>query len=77
MDLTVANEENLQFILTHIGEKKKKKLTVVNTAILDPIDYDLSKYHELKLLYDHIAERDSLSVSEIQAFIEELSSIRK
>lgn len=73
MDLTVANEENLQFILTHIGEK----LTVVNTAILDPIDYDLSKYHELKLLYDHIADRDSLSVSEIQAFIEELSSIRK
>ncbi len=53
------------------------KLAVVNTTLFDPEDYNLEKYDDLKWLYDHLMTKDSLSVSETQAFIEELSTIRK
>lgn len=73
MDLSTATQENLSYLLKKIGEK----LGVVNVALLDPIDYNLDKYEDLKWLYEHIVTKDSLSVSETQAFIEELANIRK
>ncbi|WP_440895280.1 DUF1128 domain-containing protein [Amphibacillus sp. Q70] len=73
MDLSAATQENLSYILKRIGEK----LDVVNVVLLDPVDYNLDKYEDLKWLYDHIMTKDSLSISEKQAFIEELANIRK
>ncbi|MBU5594590.1 DUF1128 domain-containing protein [Amphibacillus sp. MSJ-3] len=73
MDLSTASEENLSYILNEIG----RKLDVVNMALLDPADYNIDKYQDLKWLYEHIKNKDSLSISETQAFIEELASIRK
>ncbi|MBM7540545.1 DUF1128 domain-containing protein [Amphibacillus cookii] len=73
MDLSSANQKNLAYILKEIGTK----LGVVNTTLFDPEDYNLEKYDDLKWLYDHLMAKDSLSVSETQAFIEELSTIRK
>ncbi|MFB1049602.1 DUF1128 domain-containing protein [Paraliobacillus sp. JSM ZJ581] len=71
--LNEATSENLAYLLEEIA----KKLKVVNQAILDPEDYDLNKYNQLKLLYDVLRQKGQLSVSETQAFIEELASIRK
>ncbi|WP_017471857.1 DUF1128 domain-containing protein [Amphibacillus jilinensis] len=73
MDLSIANQKNLAYILKEMGTK----LAVVNTTLFDPEDYNLEKYDDLKWLYDHLMTKDSLSVSETQAFIEELSTIRK
>lgn len=53
------------------------KLAVANPALLDPVDYDLAKYEDLKWLYDHIKTKDAISISETEAFVEELSLIRK
>ncbi|WP_138414896.1 DUF1128 domain-containing protein [Aquibacillus sediminis] len=71
--LNEATEENLEFIINELASM----LQVVNRSIMDPEDYDISKYDELKSLYDMLKQKGSLSVAETQAFIQELSSIRK
>ncbi|WP_182199128.1 DUF1128 domain-containing protein [Paraliobacillus salinarum] len=71
--LNEATPENLTYLLEEITAKLK----VVNSSIMDPADYDLSKYDQLKLLYDMLQQKGQLSVSETQAFIQELASIRK
>lgn len=63
----------MSFILHELGEK----LNVVNRALLDPDDYNLNRYDDLKLLYDIIMQKGSLSISESQAFLEELRLVRK
>jgi len=68
-----ATEENMKIILDELADD----LNVVNRTILDPEDYDLDKYADLKMMYDHVKSKDSLSPSETQAFITELSSMRK
>ncbi|HLR41145.1 MAG TPA: DUF1128 domain-containing protein [Virgibacillus sp.] len=73
MDLDYPSKENLKYILDELAEC----LTVANRAIMDPEDYDLNKYEDLKLMYDMIIQKGQLSASESQAFIEELRSVRK
>ncbi|CQR47727.1 hypothetical protein BN1058_02054 [Paraliobacillus sp. PM-2] len=71
--LNEATKENLAYLLEEIA----KKLQVVNQSIMDPEDYDLKKYDQLKLLYDVLQQKEQLSVSETQAFVQELATIRK
>ncbi|GAQ17816.1 hypothetical protein OPHB3_1753 [Oceanobacillus picturae] len=73
MNLENPSKENMSYILEQLGER----LDVVNRTILDPEDYDLNKYDELKLMYEIVVQKGRLSASEAQAFIEELRSVRK
>ncbi|MFA1818601.1 DUF1128 domain-containing protein [Virgibacillus oceani] len=73
MNLDQPTEQNLKIILDELADR----LEVANRALMDPEDYDLEKYDELKLMYDMIINKGSLSASETQAFIEELRSVRK
>lgn len=73
MNLNEATNENLTYILKEIASQ----LRVANESIMDPDDYNLEKYDDLKALYDVLIQKGQLSVSETQAFIQELSSIRK
>jgi len=73
MNLENPTKENLEIMLNDLAER----LSVVNRAIMDAEDYDLSKYEEIKFLYDMIVKKGNLSVSETQAFIEELRNVRK
>lgn len=73
MNLETPTNENLTLILNELAER----LMVANRALLDPEDYDLSKYEDLKFMYDMILQRGRLSASETQAFIDELRSVRK
>ncbi|GEN54175.1 MULTISPECIES: DUF1128 domain-containing protein [Halobacillus] len=73
MSLQEANQENLEVIINDMAEK----LQVVNRSLMDPEDYDLNKYEEIKSLHDIIEMKGSLSVSEIQAFVQELGQYRK
>lgn len=72
MDLEKPSQENLTFMLGQLIEL----LDVANHALLDPDHYDLSKYQELKFMYDMINKKGSLTMSETQAFIDELRSVR-
>lgn len=73
MNLSKANAENLAYLLKEIGEY----LNVANPALLDPEDYDIEKYEDLKFLHKHLKNTGSISSLETEAFLEELSSIRK
>jgi uncharacterized protein YfkK (UPF0435 family) len=73
MSLENPTKENLALILNDLADR----LSVVNRSIMDVEDYDLTKYEEIKFLYDMIVQKGKLSVSETQAFIEELSKVRK
>ncbi|MFD2044072.1 DUF1128 family protein [Ornithinibacillus salinisoli] len=73
MNLDNPTQENLKFILGELAEI----LDVVNRSIMDPEDYDLDKYDDLKFMYDILKQKGQLSASETQAFIEELRSVRK
>lgn len=73
MDLSIQSEENLAFILQELG----KKLGIVNQIIIKPEDYDINRYDDLKDLYDMVIQKGKLTVSETEAFIDELRSVRK
>ncbi|MFP7252814.1 hypothetical protein CHH91_08840 [Virgibacillus sp. 7505] len=73
MKLEQASEENLSILINGIADR----LVVVNRSIMQPEDYKLEKYHDIKFLYDHIESKGQLSVSETEAFIQELANYRK
>ena len=73
MNLENPSQENLKIILDELAAR----LDVVNRSLLDPEDYDLHKYNDLKFMYDMVIQKGRLSPSETQAFIEELSTVRK
>lgn len=73
MKLEQASEENLSILLNGIADR----LVVVNRSIMQPEDYQIEKYDDIKFLYDHIESKGQLSVSETEAFIQELANYRK
>jgi uncharacterized protein YfkK (UPF0435 family) len=73
MDLTHPSKENLKFILDELSER----LSVANRGLMDPEDYNIEKYEDLKFMYDMVLQKGSLSISESQAFVEELRAVRK
>ncbi|MFQ3543362.1 DUF1128 domain-containing protein [Halobacillus rhizosphaerae] len=73
MSLEEPTQENLSIIINEIADK----LQVVNRSIMDPEDYDLANYEEIKSLHDIIEMKGQLSVSEIQTFVQELGHYRK
>ncbi|MEN2766479.1 DUF1128 domain-containing protein [Ornithinibacillus xuwenensis] len=73
MNLENPSKENLQFILEELAER----LAVVNRSIMDAEDYDISKYDDIKFMYDMVVQKGKLSASETQAFIQELRTVRK
>ncbi|MFP7494113.1 DUF1128 domain-containing protein [Terribacillus saccharophilus] len=73
MKLEQATEENLSILINGIADR----LNLVNRSIMQPEDYHLDNYNDIKFLYDHIESKGQLSVSEIEAFIQELANFRK
>ncbi|AIF66346.1 MULTISPECIES: DUF1128 domain-containing protein [Terribacillus] len=73
MKLEQASEENLSILINGIADR----LVVVNRSIMQPEDYQIEKYDDIKFLYDHIESKGQLSVSETEAFIQELANYRK
>ncbi|WP_047984910.1 DUF1128 domain-containing protein [Ornithinibacillus californiensis] len=73
MNLENPTKENLAYILNDLGER----MSVANRSLLDVEDYDLSKYEDIKFMYDMVVQKGRLSASEIQAFIQELRQVRK
>jgi|SRR5699024_4240314 len=73
MSLEQPTVDNLSFMLNEIGEKLK----VANRGLLDPEDYDLNRYTDIKMMYDIVTEKGQLTASEANAFISELGAARK
>ena len=73
MDLNEPSRENLSIIINDMADR----LQVVNRSIMNPEDYDLQKYDELKSLHDMLQSKGKLSVVETEAFVQELAAYRK
>ncbi|NMD69766.1 DUF1128 domain-containing protein [Bacillus sp. DNRA2] len=73
MNLSQKSVENVEFMI----EKIKEKLKVMNFAAIKPSHFDEEMYEELKDIYDLVMKKDSFSISEMQAIVEELGSLRK
>jgi len=73
LNLEQPTRENLEYIINDMADR----LQVVNRTIMDPDDYDLEKYGEIKELHDIVQMKGQLSVSEIQTFVQELGQFRK
>ncbi|MCM3717190.1 DUF1128 domain-containing protein [Fictibacillus phosphorivorans] len=73
MDLTKENHENLSFMI----ETLKKKLQLVNSGLIQPEDYELNKYDDIKELYDMVMKMPSFSIRDMEGIIEELASLKK
>jgi uncharacterized protein YfkK (UPF0435 family) len=73
VSLQEPTKENLETMINEIADR----LQVVNRSIMNPEDFDFSKYSEIKSLHDMIKQKGQLSVAETQAFIQELAALRK
>lgn len=72
MDLSVRRTENISFLLGEIVTK----LQLVNKAVIQPEDFSIDQYDELYDLYKLVSKKEQLTVSEIEAIMDELRSIR-
>lgn len=72
MDLKEKTAENLAYML----EKMSVQLDVANKLVFDPKGYDLSKYDDIKYMYEFIMKKDTLSTAETSALVDELRSVR-
>ncbi|RSL31261.1 DUF1128 domain-containing protein [Salibacterium salarium] len=73
MSLEEKNQENLDFMVEEIA----KKLQVVNSSAIQPENFDLAQYDDIKELYEMMETKDKVSVSEMDAIISELGSLKK
>jgi uncharacterized protein YfkK (UPF0435 family) len=73
MDLNNENYENLSFMI----EGLKKKLQLVNSGLIQPDDYELNKYDDVKELYDMVMKMPSFSIRDMEGIVEELASLKK
>ncbi|MGJ7919131.1 DUF1128 domain-containing protein [Neobacillus sp. LXY-4] len=73
MNLSQKSVENVEFMI----EKIKEKLKVLNFGAIKPSHFDEEMYEELKDIYDLVMKKETFSISEMQAIVEELGSLRK
>jgi len=73
MNLENPSRENIAFIMDEI----KRKLTMVNTSVMNPDSFGLEVYEDLLYLYQMISKKDRFSISEMEAIVTELGSMRK
>jgi uncharacterized protein YfkK (UPF0435 family) len=73
VNLEKPSVQNIEFILDEL----KKKLTMVNTSVMNPEAYGLECYEDLLEFYQMIMKNNRISISEMEAIVTELGNLRK
>jgi len=73
MNLENPSKENIVYILDEL----KKKLTMANTAVMNPDSFELDVYEDLLDLYQLVIRKERVSISEMEAIVSELGNMRK
>lgn len=73
MNLSDPSLENVEYMLNAI----KSKLKMAVGAAMQASHYDLTRYEDLKDIYEMVAEKENFSISEIEAIASELGKLRK
>lgn len=71
--LSEASAENVEYIIEWI----KKKVNIVNRAVINSQHIDLAHYDTLLDLYDLLRKKERLTMSELDAVLDELAQMRK
>lgn len=71
--LSEASAENVEYIIEWI----KKKVNIVNRAVINSQQIDLAHYDTLLDLYDLLRKKERLTMSELDAVLDELAQMRK
>lgn len=73
MDLNKPSSEAIEFMLESI----KTKLRVANNAVINPEHYQESHFEDIKFIYELVTGKNHFSISEVEAIVAELGSIKK
>jgi uncharacterized protein YfkK (UPF0435 family) len=73
LNLSNKSPENIEFMIEEI----KNKLRVVNAAAIKPSHFNDEQYEDLKDIYDMVMRKNTFSISEMEAIVTELGSLRK
>lgn len=73
MNLENPSRENLAVLL----DEMKKKLTMANASVMNPEAFELDAYEDLYDLYRMVTKKERISISEMEAIVAELGSLRK
>lgn len=73
MNLEDVTHENLEFMLNDL----KKRLKIVNESLIDPDDFRLDDYDEVRDIYEMVAKRPQLTTMQLEGVLSELGDLRK
>ena len=73
MNLANASKENIEYMIEQI----KLKLRVASGAAIRSEHFAEGRYEELVELYEHVMSKETFSVSEIDAIVQELGRLRR
>lgn len=73
MDLIQPSETNIAYMVEQI----KNKLKVVTAASIKPEHFGISRYEDIKDIYDLIMSKQNFSISEIEALCAELKHLKQ
>jgi uncharacterized protein YfkK (UPF0435 family) len=73
MNLENPSRENIVYIVDQL----KKKLTMANISVIQPDFFGLETYDDLLDLYNMIRKKERISISEMEAIVSELGTLRK
>ncbi|MCR8657306.1 DUF1128 domain-containing protein [Paenibacillus endoradicis] len=71
-DLQEASMENMVIMIEEI----KSKLKMASAAAMQASSYNLSKYEDIKDIYEVITSKNNFSISEVEAIVSELGKLR-
>ncbi len=71
-NLQLQTQENVEFMIEVI----KTKLKMASAAAMQASNFDLSKYEDIKDLYEVVASKEKFSISEVEALVSELGKLR-
>ncbi|MDF2670752.1 MAG: hypothetical protein K0R67_3058 [Paenibacillus sp.] len=73
MDLIQPSETNIAYMVEQI----KNKLKVVTAASIKAEHFGISRYEDIKEIYDLIMNKKNFSISEIEALCAELKQLKQ
>lgn len=73
MSLEKPTYENLEFMLTDL----KKRIRIVNEALIDPADFRLEDYDDIREVYEMVVNRPQLTMMQMEGVLAELGELRK
>lgn len=71
-NLQLQTQENVEFMIDTI----KTKLKMASAAAMQASHFNIERYEDIKELYDIVSAKDKFSISEVEAIVSELGSLR-